>query len=163
MFSKTSITIGHLRGVPVRVHWTTPLGAMVFTRSINPLVWIAFFLLVAVHECGHAVCVRLCGYHVASIEVNGLGGACAWAGDPTAKEDAFIAWGGVLAQAALLVATLMLLLIVDPPSIFEGVVSVFTTANVSMMLVNLLPIPPLDGARAWPLLRILAEERGVRK
>ena len=86
MFKRGSITLAHVRGAPIRVHWTTPLGAVVFTSfSLSPLVWISFFLLVLVHELGHAACVRLYGYQVTSIEVNGLGGRCAWAGDPTAE------------------------------------------------------------------------------
>jgi len=160
LFSKGSITIGQIRGAPIRVHWTTLLGALVFTRSLNPAVWLAFFLLVVVHELGHAACVRFCGYRVTAIDVNGLGGLCHWEGDPTAKHDALIAWGGVIAQAVVLVASLMVLAVADLPPSLAGVAWVLTEVNATMMILNLVPIPPLDGARAWPLLRILAEERG---
>jgi len=162
MLEGGSITIAHVRGAPIRVHWTTPLGAVVFTGfSINPLVWIGFFLVVLVHELGHAACVRLYGYSVASIEVNGLGGRCEWAGDPTAKEDAVIASGGVAAQALLFLGAVVVLAVMGPlPWFLEGIAHVFTSVNVWMMLVNLLPIPPLDGSRAWTLIPILAAERG---
>lgn len=162
MLEGGSITVAHVRGIPVRVHWTTPLGALVFTGfSLNPLVWIGFFLLVLVHELGHAACVRLYGYAVTSIEVNGLGGRCEWAGDPTAKEDAVIASGGVAAQALLLLATVVVLAILGPLSwLLGGIGHVFISVNAWLIAVNLLPIPPLDGARAWALVPILAAERG---
>lgn len=157
-----SITIAHVRGAPIRVHWTTPLGAVVFTGfSLNPLVWIGFFLVVLVHELGHAACVRFYGYDVTSIEVNGLGGRCEWAGDPTAKQDAVIASGGVVAQAMLFLATVIVLAVTGPmPWFLDGIAHVFLSVNAWMILVNLIPIPPLDGSRAWPLLPILATERG---
>lgn len=162
MFQGGSFTVGHVRGVPIRVHWSTPLGAIVFTGfSINPLVWLGYFLVVLVHELGHAAVVRLYGYEVAGIEVNGLGGRCEWAGDPTAKEDAIIASGGVAAQALLFLITVLVLAMTGPlPWFLAGIAHVFITINVWMIVVNLLPIPPLDGSRAWPLVSILAAERG---
>jgi stage IV sporulation protein FB len=162
MLQGGSITVAHVRGAPIRVHWTTPLGAVVFTGfSINPLVWIGFFLVVLIHELGHAACVRLYGYTVTSIEVNGLGGRCLWAGDPTAKQDAVIASGGVAAQALLFLVTVIGMALLGPtPWFLEGIAHVFTSVNVWMILVNLIPIPPLDGSRAWSLLPILAAERG---
>src|SRR6185503_15369253 len=101
-------TIANVRGVPLRVHWTTLIAALVFTGfALDPGRWVGFFLLVVVHELGHAALVRRYGFHVEAIEVNGLGGVCAWGGDATAKQRAVIAWGGVLAQAALLLATVI--------------------------------------------------------
>lgn len=164
MLSKGSITVAYVRGVPIRVHWSTPLGAVVFLRSLNPIVWIAYFVVIALHELGHATFIRRCGHHVEAIEINGLGGVCQGAGDLTRWEDGFIAWGGVVAQAALLVATWIVTAIVDPPSLLQGVAWVFTSVNLWMILFNLLPIPPLDGARAWPFLVLLAADRGwIRK
>ena len=162
MFEGGSITVAHVRGVPIRVHWSTPLGAFVFTGfSFNPLVWIGFFLVVLVHELGHAAAVRFYGHDVAAIEVNGLGGRCEWAGHPTAKEDAVIAAGGVAAQALLLVAALVLLAVTGPlPWFLDGIVPAFVSINAWLMVVNLLPIPPLDGSRAWTLIPIIAAERG---
>lgn len=162
MLQGGSITLAHVRGAPIRVHWTTPIGAVVFTGfSLNPLVWIGFFLIVLVHEMGHAACVRLYGYTVTSIEVNGLGGRCEWAGDPTAKEDAVIAGGGVAAQALLFAGAVLAHVVIGPmPWFLEGIADVFTSVNLWMMAVNLLPIPPLDGSRAWTLVPIVAAERG---
>jgi len=164
IFSRGSFTLGRVRGSPIRVHWTTFLAALVFT-GFDPPAWLGFFLLVVAHELGHALFVWRYRYRVTAIEVNGLGGLCHWSGDPTEKEHAAIAWGGVVAQALLFVATTLALRFAGPPpnAIVASVAKVFTTVNVWMMLINLMPIPPLDGARAWRLLPILAAEYGIWK
>jgi stage IV sporulation protein FB len=162
MLRSGSITIAHVHGIPIRMHWTTPLGALVFTGfSLNPLVWIGFVVVVLVHELGHAACVRFYGHTVTAIEVNGLGGHCEWAGDPTAKEDAVVASGGVVAQGLLFLGTILVLTMIGPtPWFLGGIERAFTSINLGMIAMNLLPIPPLDGSRAWTLIPLVAAERG---
>ena len=102
-------TVGRVRGVPVRLHWTIPLGALLFGGGrFVPAFWFAFFLIVLVHEFGHALVVQYYRHRVVSIDVTGFGGLCHWSGSPTRFERAAIAWGGVLAQAVLLAAALLL-------------------------------------------------------
>lgn len=159
-----SLIIAHVRGAPVRIHWTTLLGALMFTRlSLNPGKWAAYFLLVVAHELGHAALVWRSGYQVTAIDVNALGGLCRWQGNPTSKEVAVIAWGGVLAQAAILLAAVMVLVFVGGPLpwFLDGFVDVLIWVNAWMIMINLMPIAPLDGAEAWQLIPILAAERGV--
>jgi len=59
----------------------------------------------------------------------------------------------VLAQAALFVATTAVVALLGAPQTFFGreLVYVFTTTNLWLMALNLLPFPPLDGAQAWKL------------
>lgn len=156
MFESGFLTLGRFRGIPVRVHWTTPLGALLFTGfSFAPVAWLAFFLLVLVHELGHAAMVRRYRHRVLSVEVTGFGGLCRWAGNATPYERGAIAWGGVLAQMALLVATLGYVMLAGAPRTFVGadLYEVFVGTNLRLALLNLLPMPPLDGAEAWPFLR----------
>src|SRR5262245_45388893 len=102
MFSSGYFTIGHVRGAPIRVHWSAPLGAFAFTGfSFSPGLWAGFFLLVILHELGHAALVRRFGHEVTAVRVHAFGGDCAFSGDVTRAEDAVIAWGGVLVQAVL--------------------------------------------------------------
>jgi stage IV sporulation protein FB len=162
MFSTGYWTIGRIRGAPVRVHWTAPLGAIVFTNfSLNPGHWVGFFLLVVLHELGHAAIVRRFGYEVIAVRVHAFGGDCQWSGDPTRAEDAAVAWGGVLMQGVLGVAALALLFAFGFPTspILAALAVTFTWTNARMILFNLIPIPPLDGHRAWPLLPMLWEAR----
>src|SRR4051812_22189782 len=102
-FQSGHLTLGRLGGAPLRIHWSTPIGAFVLTGlSYVPGAWLGFVLLVLVHERGHAMLVRLFGGRVVSIDIHGVGGECRWQGHVSDRKRAAIAWGGVLAQAFLL-------------------------------------------------------------
>ena len=137
------LAIGRWRGAPVRLHWTLPVGALVFGQGrFVPGFWLGFFLLVFVHELGHAVLVRRYGHGVVSIDIHALGGMCRWSGEPTAIDRARIAWGGVLAQAvAFVVATAAIALAGPPEGAFAGqLAAAFTVTNAWLMAINLIPV-----------------------
>jgi Zn-dependent protease len=156
------LTVGRWRGAPVRLHWTLPVAALVFGHGrIVPGFWLGFFLLVFLHELGHAFLVRRLRHQVVSIDVHALGGVCRWSGDPTAIDRARIAWGGVLAQAVAYVAARAALALAGPPeTIFASqLVAAFTTTNLWLIAINLIPVPPLDGAEAWKLIGMWRRHR----
>ncbi len=168
-----SWTLFRLRGAPVRIHWSAPLGVWAFGGFVFDAVYLVAALgLVLVHEVGHALVVRAAGARVVELELNGLGGYCRWQGEVSPVGRAAIAFGGVWAQLALLFAALALV----PTGLFDGSRAGFvffwvaTQSNVWMVLLNLLPVKPLDGAEAWrlPLLlgraarRRLSAHRDVR-
>lgn len=152
-WSNGYLTLGRLAGVPVRVHWTLPLGAIFFSRfTWSPGFWLGFFLLILAHELGHAALVKLCKAHVVEVTVHGIGGECRYHGGVSETQGSIIAWGGVLAQATLLVAALIVRATVGYPSAFVAqLLSVWIDSNLTLMAINLLPIAPLDGATAWKL------------
>jgi Zn-dependent protease len=159
------LTLGRWRGAPVRAHWSLPIGAFVFGHGqFVPGFWLGFCLLVLVHELGHAVLVKRYGHHVRSIDIHGLGGACCWSGEPTAIDRARIAWGGVLAQAVALGIAVAAIAVAGPPdsALVAELASAFTTTNVWLIAINLIPVPPLDGAEAWKLPGLLAARRRTR-
>jgi stage IV sporulation protein FB len=146
----------------VRVHWTMPLGAFLFGRAqFVPVFWAAFFVIVLWHEMGHALVVRHFRHRVVSVDLTGVGGLCRWAGSATAYERAAIAWGGVAAQAVLLVVALAVRALVGPPTSWLGaeIESAAIQWNLSLIVLNLLPWPPLDGSEAWPFFKIWLERR----
>lgn len=159
MFSSGFLRLGRIRGVPVRFHWSVALGALIFSGfRFAPAFWLAFPVLVLIHELGHALIAQRLGHRALGIEVTGFGGLCHW--DPRGASPlhhALVAWGGVVAQLALFVAAIAYLLI--RPGVFYAweaqVLHVFTTTNLFIIVLNLLPFPPLDGARAWTLFRHL--------
>lgn len=165
MFDTGYVMLGRVRGAPIRVHWSAPLGAIAFTGfAFVPALWAGFFVLVVLHELGHAALVRRLGYRVVAVRVHAFGGDCQWAGDPTRIEVAVVAWGGVLAEAIVwVIATVLLAILGWPRSPFLAALAVtFTSTNAYMILFNLMPIPPLDGHRAWPLIPMLWEARKER-
>jgi stage IV sporulation protein FB len=156
MFDRGYLTLGKLRGIPIRIHWTMPVGALVFGGlRFAPAFWVGFLVLVLIHELGHAFYVKRYGHRVLSIEVTGFGGLCRWSGAATPYERAAIAWGGVVAQGLLLIVAHAVLLALGPPRALWSaeLAHVFTVTNLWLIGLNLLPIPPLDGAEAWPLAR----------
>ncbi len=154
MFESGFLTLTRFRGTPLRLHWTLPLGALVFTgMRFEPVAWLVFAGLVLAHEFGHALLVWRFRHRVLSIDVTGFGGLCRWSGAATTTERGAIAWGGVLAQAALLVLAVGARFFFGPPTTYATAVaySVLTSTNLTLIALNLIPLPPLDGAEAWPL------------
>ena len=160
------LAIGRWRGVPVLLHWTTPLGALWFSGfSFAPALWVAFVGLVLVHELGHAYFVQRFGARVLQVEAHALGGLCTWSGRTNAIQRAVIAWGGVVAQGLVLAGGLAFLAVQGRP---EGasaaqVLHVAIVVNLWMIGLNLLPFRPLDGAAAWPLFPLLWRRRKARQ
>lgn len=146
------LTIGHWDGVPVRLHWSVPFGVVIFTGfSLGGAI--GFVALLLLHEVGHAVLVRRQRLTVTEIRVYGFGAECEYRGWPTRLGKSVIAWGGVLMQAALLVAANGVVALFGTPheTFARDALAVFGEANAFILIVNLLPIAPLDGAEAWLL------------
>ncbi|MCS6899576.1 MAG: hypothetical protein RMJ98_07630 [Myxococcales bacterium] len=160
-WSNGYLTLGRPAGVPIRVHWTLPLGAFFFSRfTWSPGFWLGFFLLILVHELGHAALVKACRGTVLEVLVHGIGGECRHWGGVSEIQSSLIAWGGVLAQGLLLVGATLYRWALGVSSSFEAqLLSVWTDTNLMLIGINLLPLAPLDGAQAWRLPRLLRERR----
>ena len=165
LFRGGYFAIGVWRGIPFRMHWTTPLAALIGGPAFFP-----FFLASMIcHELGHAVLVRRFRYRVLGIDLTPVMGLCRWSGDATAWEHAIIAWGGVLAQGFLVLAGSVVWLSAGwvlpqaQASMAVALAGPFVCLNLIWIAVNLAPIPPLDGAEAWQLLPYLrARTRTLR-
>ncbi len=152
-----------LRGAPVRLHWTIPVVGFLFSGfRFDPGFILGFVLLVMLHELGHALLVWRTGHRVTGIEVTGLGGLCHWSGNATPFESSLIAWGGVLMQGALYAAVWIALRFAGPPpsAFVWSLLTVFLGANLWLITLNLIPLPPLDGAEAWQIFAHWKDRRG---
>lgn len=149
-----------MAGAPIRLHWTLPLGALVMSRfTFAPAFWLGFVLLILVHELGHALVVLRYRLRLLEIVVHGVGGYCSHDPARSRWQESAIAWGGVLAQLAVLLVTGALLLLLGPPASPHAaqLVHVFTETNLFLIAINLVPVEPLDGRKAWPLVGMLWE------
>lgn len=166
MFDVGYLTVARWHGTPIRVHWSTPLGMLVFGRfAFVPGIWLGYLLIVTLHEMGHALLSRRQGLTAMSIEIHAFGGQCRYGGvSISAWQRSVIAWGGVLAQAVLLAIALPLQLFVPlPPIAFvHELLYALVSINLMIMALNLIPFPPLDGAEAWKIIRLWRERRGRR-
>jgi Zn-dependent protease len=169
IFRSGYLGLGHFQGAPVRVHWTLPVSAFLFSgMRYVPGAWVGVALIILVHEIGHALIVRAFGLRVVGIDVHGLGGECRWAGNPTERQRATIAWGGVLAQLAVLVTTPLWAARIPPTEFVNQLVEALTATNLIIALINLLPLSSLDGGQAWRLFRVRGllsslRDRGLRR
>ena len=158
-----------IKRIPVEAHWSIILLMILVGGGLHftPGAWLGAFLLVLIHELGHATVARVHGLHVQRIQMHGLGGVCFYSGYPTSFQDAQIAWGGVLGQAALYAVTVSFGALFGPPrtDFTYQLVDVFTEVNLVVACVNLLPVAPLDGYRAWKLVPQLSErlQRDLRR
>jgi Zn-dependent protease len=151
-------TLGRIRGAPIRVHWTLLVGALVWSRfRFEPAFWLGFVLLILIHELGHAAIVVRYRLGLSEIALHGAGGYCRHERSGSRFEEAFVAWGGVLAQLALYAVVQVATLAFGQPSSRQLWLLhyVFTDINLWIAALNLIPFEPLDGARAWPLLGML--------
>jgi Zn-dependent protease len=146
--------VGRLAAVVLRLHWSVPVGALIFgSLRFEPILWLAFMGVIIIHELGHALLVKGMGLRVCGLDITGFGGHCRYLGKASALEQAIIAWGGVLAQAALLLGTLLVVAIFGHATSHAGslIEHAFVEINLWIIGMNLLPFAPLDGARAWRL------------
>jgi stage IV sporulation protein FB len=166
MFQTGFYQLGRFRGAPIRLHWSVLVGVLFFTGfRFAPAAWLGFVALILLHELGHAAMVVSYGLHVNAIDVHGFGGECRWSGNATAWQRAVIAWGGVLAQLVLMAGTFAFIHFTGAPTTRFGAElgMVFTETNLWLACINLLPVPPLDGANAWaivPLIKSRWRSRG---
>lgn len=161
-----SWTVARPYGVPIRLHWSIPVCALLAGGfRFAPGAWLAFLLLVLIHEAGHALVVRRVGARALALDVLGFGGLCWWEGPVTPLQRACIAWGGVWAQMVVLAVVGGAVLIFGKPAnaFAAQMVDVAIVSNLWLIGLNLLPIPPLDGKEAWSLFPLLRRRFALRR
>lgn len=161
MLERGTLRVGRYRGAPILLHWSLALGLLAFGGfAFVPGFWVGFTLLILVHELGHAYLVRRLGFDVEAVVVHGFGGFCSWHGRASRLEHSVIAWGGVVAQALLLLGTFVYVQVMGPATSPFGfyLQDAWIRANLWIMVLNLLPVAPLDGAEAWQIFRSMRVE-----
>lgn len=150
-------TIARWRGIPIKIHWSAPIGAFLWTGgSPSPARIGAWLFMIVLHELGHAVLVKQARAHVTHVTVHALGGECMWQGNVTPIQRAMIAFGGVWAQGLLALAAFAFGMFVTPETqLGLDLYDMFTRYNLYIAAFNLVPVPPLDGSQAWKLFPLL--------
>jgi len=115
----------------------------------------AYFVLLLIHEIGHAIVANLRHSAVSRIEIYPIHGMCHYV--PNISEDeAFVAWGGVLAQFAVAGVVVAIVNVTGGTRIngLDIAFAVLGYISPIIAIVNLLPVRPLDGAKAWRIVPI---------
>lgn len=156
-----------LQRVKVHVHWSVLLLAaglvgMAGRQFLEALLGVvSIFGVVLLHEWGHVLAARRQGCLVDGIEVFPFLGRTLYSSPYSRLEDGVVAWSGSLLQLA--VATPVIALVnrfgFTPWGAANAVLFCFGYFSAGIAAFNLLPMPPLDGARAWPILPALVRHR----
>jgi Zn-dependent protease len=178
-----------LLGIPVRVHPLFWLVAVLLGVSGDPdpqqiLIWVGVvFVSIVVHEMGHALAARACGWEP-WITLHGFGGLASYR--PTYRSPlnqvliTFAGPGAGFALAALIVAFIAAsghgVRVGWPDTILPVVFEPYERFNLNLLLYdllyvnifwglfNLLPIYPLDGGQiSQEVLRVLNPRDGLRQ
>lgn len=161
------------RGIPVILHWSLLLWPVYWIAMGQPwlralIAFPAAILLMFAHEAGHAIVARMRHTRVHAIKLFGLHGMCTHELPYSRLDDVLIAWGGVAAQAVvLLIALLCKSLLAGVLSFqmrmwLDPVFSVFIAANCVMAIINLLPFRGLDGSKAWQIVPMMLQDGGSK-
>lgn len=141
-------------GITIKLHWSILPSMVIFSGfNFKPVFYPAFFTLIFIHEIGHALIVKSLSFRNHELIVHGLGWACIWSGDSTQKQQSIIAWGGILAQLFIFATFILLteLFEIQPNKFVEPIFRAFIGTNLFIMLFNLIPVDPFDGAEAWKI------------
>ena len=150
---------GSWKGIPFYFHWTLLLWLPWYWWTQRSVVWacvtlVAFTALMLAHELGHAMAARARRTKVYAIKLYVMHGQCEHEAAYYESDDIFIAWGGVFAQAAVLVVALVAqyacgLWLPQMQYLLAPLFFVFIQTNIFLAVINLIPVAPLDGYRAW--------------
>ena len=124
---------------------------------------LAYAVLFALHECGHAAVAHALGLRVYSVELSAVGGFCRLQMTRRPRDTWLVYSAGLAAQILLLLLTLAGVAIFGHAHapFAVAVVTTFTWVNMMVFLINLLPGRTLsglqtDGSILWGLYRHVA-------
>ncbi|WP_445288589.1 hypothetical protein [Variovorax atrisoli] len=153
-------------GARLHIHWSALVAAgvllgVLIRQPLHAFVAVAtYFLVILLHEAGHALVARRLGYPATDIYLTFIHGVCVYEQPGSVREAALVAWGGVLVQ--LVVAIPLIVLAQTTPlgaaPVFPVAVAILGYMSLFIALLNLAPARGLDGALAWKLVPILLRD-----
>jgi hypothetical protein len=149
------LRLGQLRGVALQVHWSAVLPVLAWSGLLrDPMAVIGMVVVLLVHVGGHALfSLPARGAGLRSLTLDGTGGWAEARGERSATARRRLAWGGSLAQAALLIAAVCArpwVALLPPASGAHALLHALLVGNLLMLLLNVLPMGRFDGAEGWP-------------
>ncbi len=164
----SSVRLGRIAGIEFGVNWSwlVVFALIVWTLasgifpSTNPglskpthiamavVAAFLFFLSILLHEFGHALQARREGIEIDGITLWLFGGVARFKGSfRSAGAEFRVAIAGPLVSLALGVLFVLIALINGLSSAVDGVAAWLGYINLTLLVFNLIPAPPLDGGR----------------
>ena len=166
--------IMRIRGVPIYVHWSVLLiaGLIILNVIRHPVVSIvalvAYMGVLLIHESGHLIAAHRMHCEVLSIQLYPVFGITKFETPWSRFDHCVIAWGGVIAQAAVALPVVGWVILFGYTRFepLNALLSLLGFFSLGVAAFNLLPIAPLDGAIAWAIIpesiKRLRAHRGSR-
>jgi Zn-dependent protease len=160
--------VARVDGVDINFHWSTfILGGLLVLSALpklrEALVAVGAYLsILLIHEWGHVVAARRRRCVAWSIEIYPILGLTRLSAPGSYFDECVIAWGGVLAQAVVaapLIAWVTLFGYTESEQT-NAVLGLLGYFSAFIAVLNLMPVPRLDGAKAWFLIPMLLS-RGI--
>ncbi len=107
------------------------------TGSFLPL---AYFLVAILHELGHLIAMKTVGKKIEGVRFVGFGIQIQNGTLLSYKEEILISLAGPMANIVLAAALTVVFVFIDVPWVFNLIIT-----NLCFAILNLLPLPPLDG------------------
>ena len=146
--------------VKVYVHWTVIalsglflVGAIERPREVL-VALISYYGVILLHECGHMVAAQRKRCHVNWIRLYPILGLVSYDQPYSKYDQAVIAWGGVLAQSLFAIPIVVYLSMFGYTRYvaLNVALGIWGYMSLGLILFNLIPVPPLDGATAWQII-----------
>jgi stage IV sporulation protein FB len=140
---------------PLHLHWSLLLGAALFcTAQPRPGLLLGYAAVLLVHVAGHALASR--GASVRGVALHGLGGELLLEREMPPVQRSICALAGPLAQLAALAGAVM----IHPSTVLaQDLADALGRRNLVVLLLNLIPLRPLDGAEGWRIFQRLLMKR----
>ena len=144
---------------PLRLHWSLLLGAALFcTAQPRAGLLLGYAAVLLVHLGGHALATF--GAGVRLVAVNGLGGELLLDRDLLPIQRSISALAGPLAQLAAFCGALTMGALLHPSTpAAQDLLDALGRRNLIVLLLNLIPLRPLDGAEGWRIFQRLLMKR----
>ena len=146
--------------VDVYVHWTVlAIAALILANAIHrPVLALAglvcYMGLLFIHEWGHVIAAQRRGSRVSSVKLYPIFGVTYFETPWSRFDHCVIAWGGVVAQMVVALPLLAWVAMFGYTRFdaVNAVLAILGFFSLGIVVFNLLPFPPLDGATAWGII-----------
>ena len=140
---------------PVRIHLSIILVFVYFYlkhADVSAIYYaFSYLVLILVHELGHAYYAYKCKYRILSVDIFPIHGVCRFEYDSNSDPGIIVYAGGLIAQFILFVIWAALLGVLRLSDLdllvlyLKPITYSFIWLNLIMAVLNMLPIPGLDG------------------
>jgi len=139
--------IATIRSVPIFLHWSFPAAFLFlcFAGTFRLNEWLYYFLayavLILVHESGHLLAALSLRLKVYSVDISGNGGLCKFDRPKRIRESVLVYSGGLVAQFVVFLLVIITFNFMGIPASgpARAVYIIFTYVNIGIFIINFIP------------------------